>query len=52
MTPSHQNGNNPDKFKIEMTTLLAEDINTYAFYHIIGSMEKAIGYLIKEHRVF
>lgn len=54
ITPSHRYGNNPDmfKFKIEMTTLLAEDINTYAFYHIIGSMEKAIGYLIKEHRVF
>lgn len=52
ITPSRGDDIAQAKFKVEMSVLLAESINTYAFYNMIGSMEKAIGYLIKEHRLF
>ena len=52
--PSHwQGGDEADsKYKIIMSGLFAESINTYTYYNMIGTMEKAIGFLIEEHGLY
>ena len=52
--PSHRESGDWSafKYKIMMTGLFAESLNTYTYYNMIGSMEKAIGFLIRNHSIF